>query len=133
MKLDFLNQVYKKLLGYFLLIFFCGYLSSITFFPHTHIVDGVTIVHSHPNKSHSGNVPHNHSHSKNGFLLIQFISHFIATAPFLFFGIKIIRKALNIRILIPGTNLNFSLYHFSAHRPRAPNLYLHNKAFFREV
>jgi len=115
-----LKRIYKKPLGYFLLILFCGYFASITFFPHTHIVDGVTIVHSHPFKSHSGNVPVNHNHSKDGFVLIHFISHFITTALLIFLGITIFRKTLNIRILIPDTNLNFSLYPYSPHRPRAP-------------
>jgi len=120
MKLDFLKQIYNKLPGYFLLIIFCGYFASFTFFPHNHIVDGITIIHSHPYKSHSGNVPVNHNHSKNGFLLIQFISNFIAIAPIVFIGVVIIRKTLNIRILIPDTNIKFSLYCYSLHRPRAP-------------
>jgi len=120
MKLDGLKRIYKKLTGYFLLILFLGYFGSITFFPHTHIVDGVTIVHSHPFRSQPGDVPVNHNHSKDGFLLIQFISNFITVAPFLFFGIVILRKILNIRILIPDINLNFSLYRYSPHLPRAP-------------
>jgi len=31
-----------------LLFLFLGYYSSITFFTHSHIINGVTIVHSHP-------------------------------------------------------------------------------------
>ena len=120
MKSDGLKRIIKKIIGYFLLILFLGYIGSITFFPHNHIVDGVTIVHSHPYKSHSGNVPVNHNHSKNGFLLIQFISNFIAIAPIVFIGVVIIRKTLNIRIIIPDTNFNFSLYRYSPHSPRAP-------------
>ena len=117
-----IKWIYKKLLGYFLLTLFCGYFASITFFSHTHIVDGVTIVHSHPYKSHSGNVPVNHNHSKDGFILIHFISRFIAIALFIFWGIAIFRKTLNIGIPIPDTNINFSLYRYSPHRPRAPTL-----------
>jgi hypothetical protein len=126
MRLDFLKRIYKKLTGYFLLILFLGYFGSITFFPHTHIVDGVTIVHSHPYKSQPGNVPVNHNHSKNGFLLIQFISNFIAIAPILFIGVVIIRNTFNTRLLIQGENLILNLYRYSTHRPRAPTLYLHN-------
>jgi hypothetical protein len=121
-----LIQIYRKLLGYFLLILFCGYFSSITFFPHTHIVDGVTIVHSHPFKSHSGNVPVNHNHSENGFLLIHFISHYIATVSIIFIGAAIIRSELNIRLLIQEETLILNLFLCSAHRPRAPTLQLHN-------
>ncbi len=120
MILYFLKQFYRKLPGYFLLIIFCGYFTSVTFFPHTHIVDGVTIVHSHPYKSHSGNVPVNHNHSKDGFILIHFISHFKVTAPVIFFVIAIFVKVLNTRILFPDTNINFSFFHYSPHLPRAP-------------
>ena len=115
-----LKLIYKKLPGYFLLTLFCGYFASITFFSHAHIADGVTIVHSHPYKSHSGNIPFNHNHSKEGFLFIQFISHFKATAPIIFCGIAIFGKILNIRILVPETNLYFSLYPYSPFLPRAP-------------
>ena len=120
MKSYFLNQIYKKLPGYFLLVLFCGYLGFITFFPHNHVVDGITIVHSHPYKSQPDDVPVNHNHSPNGFILIHFISNFIATALLIFWGIAIFRKTLNIRILIPDTNLKFSLYHYSPYLPRAP-------------
>lgn len=120
MRLNGLNRIYKKLTGYFLLILFFGYFATITFFPHTHMVDGVTIVHSHPYKSHSENVPLSHNHSKDGFFLIQFISNFIATAPFLFFGVAIIRTTLNSRRLIKNENLYLNLYLCSHHLPRAP-------------
>jgi hypothetical protein len=120
MKLDFLKQIYKKLLGYFLLLLFCGYFSSVTFFPHSHIVDGVTVVHSHPYKSHPGNNPVNHNHSKEELIFIQFISHFKAIAPLIFFGVAIFWKILNARVLITETNLYFSLHHYSPFLPRAP-------------
>ena len=121
-----LSQIRKKLLGFSLLILFCGYFGSITFFPHTHIVDGVTIAHSHPYKSQPGDDPINHNHSKNRFLLIQFISHFIASISIIFFGVAIIRSELNIRLLIQEENLILNLFLYSAHRPRAPTLQLHN-------
>lgn len=120
MKLYFLKEIYKRSRGFFLLILFCGYFASVTFFSHAHIVDGVTIVHSHPYKSHTGNKPFNHNHSNDGFLLIHFISHFIALALFILWGIAIFRKTLNIGIFIPDKNIIFSLYRYSPHRPRAP-------------
>ena len=120
MKLYFLKQIYKKLSGYFLLILFCGYFGFITFFPHTHIVDGVTIVHSHPYKSHSGDVPVNHNHSKDGFLLIHFISHFIASAPIILIGFAIIQTTLNSRCSIKHENFYLNLYLCSHNLARAP-------------
>jgi hypothetical protein len=125
MRLNKLSQIYRKLLGYFLLIFFCGYLGSITFFPHTHIVDGVTIVHSHPFKSDKNGLPI-HNHTTNGFLLIHFISHFIATISIILLGHAIIRSEINIRLLIQDENLILKLFLYSAHRSRAPTLELHN-------
>ncbi len=122
MRLVLLKQLNKKVMGYFLLILFMGYFSSITFFSHTHIVDGVVIVHSHPYKAKSGNVPFNHNHSKNGFILILFISNFITIAPILIWGNAIIRKALNTRLLVIYENFNFNLYRFCKHLPRAPTL-----------
>lgn len=112
----------KKLSGYFLLILFCGYFGSITLFPHSHIVDGVTIVHSHAYKSQPDNLPFNHNHSKKGFIFIQLISNFIATAPILFLVVDIIRRTLDILFFIPFENFNLGLMRSGSHRPRAPAL-----------
>jgi len=43
---------------YFLPILFVSYLASLTLFSHVHVVNGVTIVHSHPYKK---GTPHQHS------------------------------------------------------------------------
>jgi len=120
MRLDGLKRIYKKITGYFLLILFLGYFGSITFFPHTHIVDGVTVVHSHPFRSQPGNVPVNHNHSKDGFIIIQFISHFIASAPIILIGFAIIQTTLNSRCSIKYENLYLNLYLCSHNLARAP-------------
>lgn len=53
----------------FLPVLFITYMASITFFAHMHVVNGVTIVHSHPfNKGAA------HSHSSMELLLIHFLS-----------------------------------------------------------
>ena len=83
----------RKLRSCFFLILFLGYFISITFFPHKHIVDGVTIIHSHPFHSHSGDTPVNHQHSQTGFLIIHFISHILAITSAVISGIFITRKA----------------------------------------
>jgi hypothetical protein len=120
MRRSTLIRIYKKLTGFFLVILFCGYLGSITFFPHTHIDDGVTIVHSHPYKSHSGSVPLNHNHSKNGFLLIQFVSSFVTTVPVLFFGVVVIRQIINKVSRNQDEPLILNYYLLGANRSRAP-------------
>ena len=60
-----------KALKIVLLIIFCLYTSSITFFTHSHIVNGVTIVHSHFYLADDeGNPTHEHSGAE-----IQLIQH----------------------------------------------------------
>jgi hypothetical protein len=66
----------------------------MTLFSHAHIVDGVTIVHSHPYKSGSGKNPVNHQHTSNGFLLIHFISNILTTISFLAISIGAYKAVL---------------------------------------
>ena len=52
------NELKRLLLNitrYFLPILFVSYLVSLTFFAHVHVVNGVTIVHSHPFKKGTAN------------------------------------------------------------------------------
>jgi hypothetical protein len=59
---------------YFFLIVFLGFYGSVTFFKHIHVVDGITIVHSHPFSSGKTN----HTHSSKGYLTLQFLDDFSA-------------------------------------------------------
>ncbi len=70
----------KNIMKCLLLILFLGYWGSITLFPHAHILDGVTIVHSHPYNPFSKENPSGHHHSKAEFVLISQLSHFLTTA-----------------------------------------------------
>lgn len=58
-----------------LLMIYIGYACSITFFTHTHIINGVTIVHSHPFQKDSEGKP-SHSHTGAELQLIQKLSSF---------------------------------------------------------
>jgi hypothetical protein len=73
--------MYKKITinisKYFFLVLFLGFLATITFFSHTHIIDGRAIVHSHPYKSSSSGTPLHH-HYADGFLLFHFLAGFAA-------------------------------------------------------
>ena len=67
------NEVKRLLLNImrcFLPVLFVSYLVSITFFAHIHVVNGVTIVHSHPFKKGAA-----HKHSTVELLLVHFLSH----------------------------------------------------------
>ncbi|WP_394334027.1 hypothetical protein [Bacteroides bouchesdurhonensis] len=57
---------------YFLPVLFISYMASITFFAHMHVVNGVTIVHSHPFKKGAA-----HSHTSVEFLSIHLLSHLV--------------------------------------------------------
>jgi nitrate reductase gamma subunit len=47
-------------------------MASTSFFYHTHIVNGVTIIHSHPFDKKG------HTHSKEGYLIINLIAHYVS-------------------------------------------------------
>jgi len=117
-----LARIYRKLSGYLLLIFFLNLFISVTFFNHTHLVDGITVVHSHPYKNHSGDHPVNHNHSDNGFLLIQYISNLITVVAIVFTGIAIPRNIIDLQLENQVKKHVLSLYLISFHRPRAPTL-----------
>jgi len=113
---------FRKWAGFIFLILFCSYFGSITFFQHAHIIDGVTVVHSHPFKSQPGEEPDNHRHSKSGFLLIRIISSFIATVPIFLTGTIIIQSIPGCPILCQDNSYTRNLNLIRAVRPRAPAL-----------
>ena len=55
-------------------VLFISYMAGITLFTHSHVVNGVTIVHSHPFKKGV-----EHSHTTVEFQLIHFLNHFQTT------------------------------------------------------
>ena len=59
---------------YFLLILFLQYTAGISLFTHYHVVNGISIAHSHPyNKTVK------HTHTAVEFELIQMLNHFVST------------------------------------------------------
>ena len=86
-----LKQGISKLYRLLLLVLFLGYYSGITLFPHTHIVNGITIVHSHPFNSGSGNNSSNLPHSGKELQLIHLLSEFFSTAAAIAFIALIVR------------------------------------------
>jgi hypothetical protein len=111
---------------YLLLLFFLGYYSSITFFPHTHIVEGKTIVHSHPYNPFSGDNPSNHHHSKNEFVLIHILSHFLIFASLAAFTFLVLRAVLQ-KAIIQKKDQGFSDFPFLCSNGfRAPPLFIYN-------
>jgi len=112
----------RQATGLFFLILFAGYFSSVTFFPHTHVVEGITIIHSHPYKSLPGNGSSGHSHTGNAIALSLFLSCIYAISAVVLSGMTI-RRETQQRFSIPeSVKLTTDLLRFSSDRPRAPSL-----------
>ena len=79
---------------YFFLLLFLGFYGSITLINHAHIVDGITIVHSHPFKTGKNGVP-NHNHTPTGFLLIHLLMNITAPAVFSLIAINFFLNLLS--------------------------------------
>lgn len=62
------------IMKWFLPILFISYVASITLFTHAHVVNGVTIVHSHPFKKGGG-----HTHTAAELQLIHHLSYVVTT------------------------------------------------------
>jgi hypothetical protein len=96
-----LRRLRNNIVKYFLLVLFLAFFGSTNFFNHIHVVDGVTIVHSHPG------LP-SHRHTQNGFHVIHLLTNFIAAGiTLLFAGIILLRPAELIRNVLtsPGIKL----------------------------
>ena len=63
----------RNILKWFLPLLFIAYLGGITLFTHSHVVNGVIIVHSHPFKGE-------HSHTEAQVETICFLSSFVASS-----------------------------------------------------
>lgn len=70
---------YKMPIKIALLMIFLSYFASITFFTHTHVINGVTIVHSHPFAEDNEGKPL-HEHTGAEIQLINTISTFFSTS-----------------------------------------------------
>ncbi len=73
------NNKVTYLMKFILPIIFINYFISISMFTHTHVVNGVTIVHSHPYAADDNGTP-THSHTGAEIQLIHTLSTFYSTA-----------------------------------------------------
>ncbi|MBR8709590.1 hypothetical protein IX321_002394 [Bacteroides pyogenes] len=69
-----MKQLHKYILKWFLPVLFISYMAGITLFMHSHVVDRVTVVHSHPFKKDGG-----HTHTTVEFQLIHLLNHLLTT------------------------------------------------------
>jgi hypothetical protein len=96
---------------YFFLLLFLGFFGSITLFDHAHIVDGTTIVHSHPYKTNSHSIPL-HSHSEKGYITIQLLSFLAYTFLFICFNFKTIPPLVGKIVLKIKEGMTYHLIHY---------------------
>lgn len=88
-----------------ILAIYAAYAGSITFFTHTHIINGVTIVHSHPFESdESGNSSHTHNGAT--IQLIQVLSSYYTDGGQIVdqFTITDIPEVAELTLKIPDTS-----------------------------
>jgi hypothetical protein len=121
-----LNNKLNKSVSYFLLILFLAYYGSITLFNHTHIVNGVTIAHSHPFSSENGETPVKHHHTANEYILIQSISNFLVIVSFLFFTFGLIKNIFRETVNKTINKIFSTPDCICANGLRAPPLNIHN-------
>ncbi|MDD3495746.1 MAG: hypothetical protein PHU11_07675, partial [Dysgonamonadaceae bacterium] len=62
-----MKQRFKEISAYLLLALFASYYVSTSFFLHTHVVDGKTVVHSHFYFPSTENKAPSHQHSIHAF------------------------------------------------------------------
>lgn len=115
-----MNNWLNKIMRYFFLILFLGYYGGITLFNHSHILNGVTIVHSHPFNSGTAENPINHQHSANGYVLILLLSHFLTTVSFIAFIIEAYKTVLEKYILLKSDEDFSNLTSLGSNGLRAP-------------
>ncbi len=104
-----------------LLAIFTFFYISVTFFPHSHIVNGVTIVHSHPYKKLPDKTPLSHSHSNSEFLLIELLSSILLIAGIALSGILVFKNNVRVRTVTIAERVTVLLTHINSCRPRAPS------------
>lgn len=81
---DEVKRLFLHITRYFLPMLFVSYLASLTLFTHVHVINGVTIVHSHPFKK--GAV---HQHSTVELIHIHFLSLLAADDKVLVFALSL--------------------------------------------
>lgn len=115
MNLNKIVYKFRKYLGVLLLTLFVGYFININFFSHTHIVDGVTVAHSHPYSASD-----DHTHSATAISFIQLLSHFLTLTAFAVFVLTIypqLYRILNASYSKVFISANNSYYNYSRPPP----------------
>ncbi|MDF9830007.1 hypothetical protein [Parabacteroides sp. PF5-6] len=111
-----MSQKCKQIVGSILLLIFTAYYVNINFFQHSHIINGVTIVHSHiHNNTHTQTGTHNSSE----LTLISLLSSFDSSQAFIWLvgmGIFLLLKAIR-PVIIAEKAVSASPFSYSLRAP----------------
>lgn len=110
-----MNRLLRSIAKYFLPVLFISYIGCISLFTHTHVVNGVTIVHSHPY-----NPKAHHAHTATEFQLIHVLSHLTTAEPSVGMLLSAVLFAFSCRLLYPVSCFVRILRQWGAHGLRAP-------------
>lgn len=87
---------------YFLPLLFLTYWGGVTLFTHSHVVNGVIIVHSHPFKT-------GHQHTESQAETIFFLDHYVASSvPVLLAAVPCFCALLGMLAILRRTRLGLS-------------------------
>ncbi|MCC8087718.1 MAG: hypothetical protein LIO79_00360 [Rikenellaceae bacterium] len=102
--MDLGEKYFKNILSSLLLILFIGYFSGITMFPHTHVINGVTITHSHPYTGSPDNPDHTHTSVELN--AINLILTFVAVIAVVLGFKSILSEGVHIKCIASDTGIS---------------------------
>ncbi len=117
-----MRQRLREISAYFLLALFASYYVSTSFFPHTHIVDGKTVVHSHIYFPSGGDKVGGHQHSIQALGTIFSLSHFFFTGLFSAISLGVFNRYLHYHTYRKNSFPYLLQVHIRANGLRAPPL-----------
>ncbi|MGI5914304.1 MAG: hypothetical protein ACOX5K_06250 [Bacteroidales bacterium] len=109
----------KYFAGWFFTILFALFFWSITLNVHVHIVDGITVVHSHPYPYGNRDGEANHSHSNNSYQLLHFLAGLIYLIVPVVYGLNIIINFANKGYIPESVEIDQNLFN-KERFPRGP-------------
>jgi hypothetical protein len=108
----------KSIISICLLALFISYLTNITFFVHTHIVNGQVITHSHPYCGTSDNPDHGHSAAQIH-AIVQLSQLLAAGVLMIAFTCFVAGKKINRNFSIPYFKESGWIFSYSLRAPPA--------------
>lgn len=89
---------------WFFVILFTAYVSGISLFTHTHVINNITYIHSHPYKKSE---PKQHTHTEKQLVFLDYIFHTSVTDDAV--------SAIDLADKSAGTETRFPLLRAAAH------------------